>query len=140
MIKKSSEAMGAALVNNNFSPIPQKLLFHIKKKILVVAQYLQSITTFLTLELSQYSKSGSMFSSSETIVASSNCSQFGNTLCLISTVRPAQAVPERGPKSLAIDLAVKTFNYLQLPSGAFGSDFYMTGRGSNLDSNLNFAA
>ena len=27
------EAMGAALVNNNFSPIPQKLLFHVKKRV-----------------------------------------------------------------------------------------------------------
>ena len=36
----------------------------------------------------------------------------GNALCLYPPNRPAQAVPERGPKILAIDFAVKTFDYL----------------------------
>ena len=45
MIKRLSEAMGAALVGNNFLPIPLKFSFHMKKKVigLVAAQYLQSI-------------------------------------------------------------------------------------------------
>ena len=62
--------MGAALVGNNFSPIPLKIPFHIKKKWLVAARYLQSIKTFLTVEVSQYSKSGSTFSSSEPVAQS----------------------------------------------------------------------
>ena len=69
-----SEAMGAALVSNNFSPIPSKFSFHMKKKKwLVAAQKLQSIKTLLTLELSQYRKSSSIFLSSEAVAASSDC-------------------------------------------------------------------
>ena len=40
-----------------------------EKKSVVTAQYLQSIKTFLTLELSRYRKSGSTFSSSEPVAA-----------------------------------------------------------------------
>ena len=32
MIERSSEGMGAAMVCNNFSPIPSKISFHMKKK------------------------------------------------------------------------------------------------------------
>ena len=80
-----------------------EILFHMKKK---AAWNLQSINTFLTLEPSQYSKSGSMFSSSEPVAARSDCSRVGNALCLCSPVRPTQAVPESGPKSLAVDFAL----------------------------------
>ena len=55
------------------------------------ARYLQSIKTLLTLELSQYRKSGSTFSSSEPVAARSDCRRLGNALCLCSLVRPAQA-------------------------------------------------
>ena len=70
------------------------------------------IRTLLTVELCQYCKSGSTFSSSEPVAASSDCCRLGNTLCLCSPVQPAQAMPERGPKSLAIDFAANTFNCL----------------------------
>ena len=73
---------------------------------------LQSIETFLTVKLSQYSKSGSTVFSSEPVAASSDCHRLRNALCLCSTVQPAQAVPERCPKSLVIDFAVKTFDCL----------------------------
>ena len=106
MIARLSKVMGAALVGNNFWPIP--LEFHN----VVTAQYLQSIKTFLTVELSQYRKSGSTFFSSEPVAARSDCRRLGNAVCLCSPVRPAQAVPERGPKSLAIDFAVKSFDCL----------------------------
>ena len=43
MIERLSEAMGAALVGNNFSPIPWKFHFRWKKKWLVAARNLQSI-------------------------------------------------------------------------------------------------
>ena len=39
--------MGAALLVNNISPIPLKISFHMKKKVLVVARNLQSIKTFV---------------------------------------------------------------------------------------------
>ena len=62
MIERFSGAMGEALVGNNFVPIPSKISFHMKKKRwLVAARNLQSIKTLLALELSQCSKSGSMF-------------------------------------------------------------------------------
>ena len=78
---------------------------HIKKKWLVAAQNIQSIKTLLTVELSPYCKSGSMFSSSEPVAVRSDCRWLENTLCLCSPVRPAQAVPESCPKSLADDFA-----------------------------------
>ena len=43
---------------------------------------------------------------------SSVCPLLGNALWFCSPVLPAQAVPERDPQSLAIELAVKTFDYL----------------------------
>ena len=43
-----------------------------EKNSVVTAWYLQSIKTFLTVKLSQYSKSGSTFSSSEQVAASSD--------------------------------------------------------------------
>ena len=112
LIERLSEAMGAALVGNNFSPIPSKFHFTWKKKWLVAARNLQSIKTLLTLELSQYRKSGSMFSSSEPVAASSDSSRLGNTLCLCLPVQPAQAELERDPKSLAVDFALWTFDYI----------------------------
>ena len=73
---------------------------------------LQSINTFLTLELHQYHKSGSMISSSEPVAALSECCLLGSTLCLCLPVQPAQTVLERCPTSWAIDFAIKTFNFL----------------------------
>ena len=61
--------------------------------------------------------------------ASRDCCQLGNALCLCLPVRPAQAVPERrerGPKSLAIDIAVKTFDSSLI---ALESDCQMIGTG-----------
>ena len=128
MIERLSEAMGAALVCSNFSPIPA--LFHRNFHFPWKKPF-----WFLTVELSRYCKSGSKFSSSEPVAARSNYRRLGNALCLISPVQPAQAVPERGPKSSASDGHWSSSQNLRLSSGiAFGSDFQMTGRGSNLDS------
>ena len=97
--RKIERSDGRCFGLNNFSP-------------LVVASNLQSIKTWLTLELSQYRKSGSMFSSSEPVAASSDSSRLGNTLCLCLPVQPAQAELERDPKSLAVDFALWTFDYI----------------------------
>ena len=87
-----------------------EISFHMKTKsdslLALAARILQSIKILLTLELSQYRKSGSMFSSSEPVAARSDCRRLGNALCLCSPVRPAQAEPESGPKSLAVDFAL----------------------------------
>ena len=92
MIERLSEAMGAgsaALVCNKFSPIPSKFHFTRTKKWLVAAWILLSIKTLLTLELSQYCKSGIVFSSSKQVATSRDCSSLGYALCLCSPVRPA---------------------------------------------------
>ena len=74
----------------------------------------KALKLFLTVEVSQYRKIGSIFSSSEPVDARSDCSRLGNPLCLCSPVRPAKAVPEHCPKSLAprAIFAVKSFDCL----------------------------
>ena len=67
---------------------------------------ISSIKTLFTLELSQYCKTGSIFSSSEPVAASSDCSRLEKALCLCLLVQPAQAVQESCPKSLAVDCAL----------------------------------
>ena len=78
-----------------------------EKKSVVTARYLQSIKTFLTIELSQYRKSGSMFSSSEPVAARSDCRRLGNVLCLCSPVRPAQAEQESSRRAWPLILPSK---------------------------------
>ena len=75
-----------------------------------------------------------MFSSSEQVAARSYCSWLGNTLCSCSPVLPAQAVPESGPKSLAIDFAAKTFDYLLEHPSERLQDNRQAFKASNLDS------
>ena len=72
MITRLSELMGAALVGNNFWSTMTRHGINEKTSV-VTAQYIQSIKTFLTVELSHYRKSGSTFSSSEPVAASSDC-------------------------------------------------------------------
>ena len=51
-----------------------------------MARYLQSIKTFLTCELSQYSKSGSMFSSSEPVAIHTNMCTMYLACTIVCTV------------------------------------------------------
>ena len=131
MIERLSEAMGAALVDNDMK---------IKSDLQRPKIYKTSKPYFSTPELSQCRKSGSMLFWSEPVAASSNCSRLGNALCLCLQVRLAQAVPERGPKSSAIDFAVPLSNPSIVFWKSLGCDCQMTCRGSNVDSNLNPAA
>ena len=89
MIEILSESMGAALDLGRQQLLADsiEISFHMKKKKRLVATgNLQSIKTFLALELSQYRKSGSIFSSSEPVSARSDCRLLGNVLCLYSPV------------------------------------------------------
>ena len=93
---------------------------------LVTTQNLQSMETFLTLDLSQDLKSGGTFSSNKQVAASTDSARLlpshsssqcrlGNTLCLYLPIRPAQAVPEPSPKNSATDcqwLCSQNFNCL----------------------------
>ena len=110
------KAIGAALADSNFLPIPSKISF-------VVALCLQSTKSFLILKLSKFSKSSSTFFSSELVMASSDCCLLGYALCLSLPNRPAKAVQER---ALLLILQSK-------PLIVFCQ---MTSRGSNLDTLL----
>ena len=114
---------------------------HDEKKVTCCCQK-QSIKTLLTLELSQYRKRGSMFSSSKQVAASSDCSRLENALCLSSPVCPAHCGGEQEQSRRAAPRAWQ----LILPSNplitfwnSLWRDCQMTGRSSNLDSNLNSA-
>ena len=73
-----------------------------KKKWLVAAQNLQSIKTLsvLTLELSQYRKSGSMVSSREQVAACSDCSWLGNTVFVLACASRAEELPQDSGQEL----------------------------------------
>ena len=66
--------MGATLATTprQFPDSIENFISH-EKKIIVAARNLQSIKTLLNLELSQYRKSGGMFSSNEPVAARSDC-------------------------------------------------------------------
>ena len=78
--------MGTALVGNNFLLIPSKVSFHMKKiSDLMLLNIYKALKPFLTCKLSESSKSGSMFSSSEPIAAYSVCSLLGNALFVLAS-------------------------------------------------------
>ena len=85
LIERLSEAMGAALFGKIFSPIPSR----------ISARNLQSIKTFLTLELSQYRKSGTPVARFVNR-AVRGPQRLPPTRKRRSSVRPAQTVPESG--------------------------------------------
>ena len=87
-----------------------------KKRWLVVARNLQSIKSFLTLELSQYRKSGSTFSSSELVAARSDCLRLGNALPCVCA-RPSDppklcwsAPPRAQPLNLQSNPSIVSWN------------------------------
>ena len=114
----------------------RKFLFTRTKKSVVTARNLQSIKTFLILELSQYRKSGSTFSSSKHIVAGSDCSRLWNVLCLCSPNLPK---PCRSSATRDWQLILQSKPTIVFCDSLRG-DCQMTCRGSNFDSNLNSAA
>ena len=68
--RKIEQSVGAALLGNNFCQFHGNFISREKK----VTR--RGPKTLLTLELSQYCKSGSMFSSSEPVAARSDCCLF----------------------------------------------------------------
>ena len=69
---------------------------------------LQRIQTLLTLEPTQYCKSGSMFSSREPVAASSDCHWLGNTLCLCWLTQAAVRPQELGSWFCPLNLLALT--------------------------------
>ena len=94
---------------------------------------LEIYKAFLTIKLSQYSKSESTISSSKPVSTHSYCHRLGDTLCLCSPVHPPKLCRCAAPRARPLILI--------LSSGiASGSDCQMTCRDSNLDSYLNSAS
>ena len=105
---------------------------------LKAALYSQSMKTFLTLQLSQYHKSGSTFMSSEPVAASSDCCLLWKCHVFVLAQPPSPSCAWALPKELCHWFCSQNH---QLSSGtAFGSDCQMTSNSLNLYSNLNFAA
>ena len=121
IIARLSAAMGTDLVGNNFWPIPWELhgqfhgnSFPNEKNICRHGRYLQSIKTFLIVELSQYRKSGSTFSSSEPVAASGDCSRPENALFLCSPPKLCRsAAPRAWPLMLQSNPSIVFSNSLR---------------------------
>ena len=106
-----------ALVGNSFLPIPSKFHFTWKIKWLVAARNLQRFKTFWTLELSQYHKSGSMFSSSESLLLPAATASDYETPCVCACLSDQHKQSWRAaPRAWPLILPSKPSN-LQLPSG-----------------------
>ena len=100
------------------------LHFTWEKMWIVAAQNLWSIKSLLTLEVSQYHKSGSMFFSSEQVAASSNC-RLGNALCLCSPSYPPKQSRRAAPRAWPLILPSKpSITFLN----SLRRDCQMTGR------------
>ena len=69
---------------------------------IVTTRNFQTIKTFLALNLCQFSKGGSTFSSSEPAAASSDCSRLGNALCLCLPVQPAKLCKSAASRALRL--------------------------------------
>ena len=133
------ERLGAALIGNNISRTPSKISFYMRKKIRCHCRiFLQSIKTFLTLEVS-IARVVALFpqgSRSRPAASASGCRRLGNAgaLCLCSPVRA------RPPRAQLLNLqsrpSIISCNSLR----EWSSDCQMTRRSSNLDSNLDSAA
>ena len=140
LIERLSESMGCVgccFGRQQLLAYSIEIFISHEKKWLVAAQNLQSIETLLTLELNQYRKSGRMFSSSEPVAASSDCSLLGKRpvfcACLSDPRKQSQrAAPRAWPLILPSEPSITFWNSLR-------RDYQMTGRGSNLDSNLDSA-
>ena len=134
MIAKLSEAMGADLVgNSSIENFISHEKLHCPKYTMQLKSFKQS---FLTIYLSQYCRWGSTFSSSEPVAASSDCRRLSSKMPRLLLTRPRpphQAVPDSCPKSLQSNPSPVLWNSLW-------RDCQMTGRGLNLDSDLNSAA
>ena len=136
---KPSEVGWAALVYKMLLRNPSKFHFHIKTiHSLLRSKNQQSITRFLSLDLSQYCKNDLRYwlvpkaSKSRPAATAADA----ETPCVLP-IRPAKLCRGTAPRAHPF-ICRQNF---RLPSGtSFGSDWQMTCRSSNLDSNWNSAA
>ena len=90
LIERLGEAMGSVLVCNKFLPIPSTVSFHMKKKWLCCPKF-TSIKTLLTLELSQYLKSGSICFPQASLLQPAATAAYLETPCVCVLACPTRA-------------------------------------------------
>ena len=138
LIERLSEAMGAALVGNNFSPIPSKFSFHIKrKKWLVAARNYKALKPSWLLNWISIARVVAWFSQAILSRPAATVAD-SETPCLCARLfdqrkQSRRAAPRAWQLILPSKPSITVWNNVQ-------RDCQMTGWGSNLDSNLNSAA
>ena len=138
LIERLSEAMGAALVGNNFSPIPSKFSFHMKKKSdSSRPEIYKALKPYWLLNWVSIARVVACFPQASRSRPAATAAD-SETPCVCA--RPSDPRKQSwrvAPRAWPLILPSK-------PSIAFWNslwrDCQMTGRGSNLDSNLNSAA
>ena len=107
LIERLSEAIGAALVGNKFLQIPSKFSFHMTKKSDSSRHEIyKALKPCWLLNWVSIARAIACFPQ----VSRSRPAATAANLC--SPVRLAQAEQENGPKSLAVDFSLYTFDYL----------------------------
>ena len=148
MIESLSEAMGAAFVGNKFSGIPSKFSFHMKKKWLSAARNLQSIKTFLTLELRLTSywviiaRVVACFPQASLSLPAATAAD-SETLVFVPELARLTRPSSAGERFQELGCWFGPLNLdylLEQPSERLPDDLQAQCRDSNLDSNLNSAA
>ena len=137
-IVRLSEVMGAALVSNNFSPISLKFSFHmIKKSDLSLPKIYKALKPCWFLNWVRITRVVACFpQASLSLPAATAADSKMPCVCARQSYRSKQsqrAAPRALPSILPSKPSIAFWNSLQ-------RDCQMTGRGLNLDSNLNCAA
>ena len=139
MIERLSEAMGAALVCNNFSPIPWKFISHEKKKWSLRPEVYKALKPCWLLNWVSIARVVACFPQASLSRPAATAAD-SETPCVCA--RPSdphwhkqnrRAAPRAWLLTLPSKPSINFWNSLR-------RDCQMTGRGSNMDSNLNSAA
>ena len=110
-----------------------------ENKFVVTARNLQSMKTFLTLELSQHPESGSTFSSSQPVAAAETATESRTPgFCACSPPANGHGFCRQNLRLSSGIAFVSDHRIARWPAGAFFK--FESGRGSNLGSNLGTAA
>ena len=138
MIARLSEAMGAALVGNNFSPIPSKFSFHMKKKSdSSRPEIYKALKPYWLLNWFSIARVVACFPQASRSRPSATAADSKRPVFVLARPTRASRAWER-PQELGCWFCPST--PLITFWNSLWRDCQMTGKGSNLDSNLNSAA
>ena len=140
LIKRLSEAMGAALVSNNFSPIPSKNFISHQKKVLIAAatpEIYKALKPCWLLNWVSIARVVACFPQASLSLPAATAAD-SETPCVCARLsdprkQSRRAAPRAWPLILPSKPSITFWNSLR-------RDCQMTCRGSNLNSNLNSAA